>query len=283
MSFLHSADIDVTVMTPAILERRSVVWANGNNNQSISALCLTSVGKHYIDIHVQTSTVSGQPELPNEGGPTDRLEWGSAGGLETVSESLLPQHGFTRFLRADIINDPSHICEGDWFHVEAANHYIERGHRPRRPTGHLTHYEEIWEHIPVQPVKTGTTNLSIVLTACTPTARGMVIRTAHVCQGILRINDEVTVERWCWKPRGSRGSRSGNWERVLRLGRLYLPCHLAMEAERWPLRKDSLLEYDNLAWHVTEVDAFIWGTPGHYLTWTVDRNLPGIFGLHAWS
>lgn len=227
--------------------------------------------------------VQGQPALPNDGGPTDRLEWGSAGGLETASENLLPHHGFTRFFRADIINEPSHICEGDWFHGEAANQYIERGRRPRRSTGHLTHYEEIWEHIPVQPVRTGTTNLSIVLIVCTRTARGMVIRTAHVCQGILRVNDEVTVERWCWKPRGSPSSRSGNWERVLRLGRLYLPCHLAMEAERWPLRKGSRLEFDNLAWHVEEVDAFIWGAPGHYLTWTVDRDLPGLFELHMWS
>ncbi len=47
-------------------------------------------------------------------------------------------------------------------------------------------------------------------------ARGLVVRIAHLCQGILRVGDDVAVERWECKTDGA-------WERSFRIGHAELP------------------------------------------------------------
>lgn len=75
-------------------------------------------------------------------------------------------------------------------------------------------------------------------------ARGMVIRVGQFCQGIIRVKGEVCVERWMWE-------EWGEWKRVARLGRLFLPCALAFEPER--VLEGSKIDYGDYKWEVNEV------------------------------
>ena len=80
--------------------------------------------------------------------------------------------------------------------------------------------------------------------------RGMVVRVGQFCQGILRVRDEVSVERWQWQA-VAPAAAGGEWKRVAKLGRLFLPCAMAFEPDR--IVEGSKVQYGDYGWVVKEV------------------------------
>lgn len=96
---------------------------------------------------------------------------------------------------------------------------------------------------------------SIVLTLADEAAgtKGMVVRVGQWCQGLIKVRGEVALERWKWSPGEEDGetAKTGGWQRVARIGRLFLPCALAFEPAR--VVEGSQVEYGDYKWEVKEV------------------------------
>lgn len=75
--------------------------------------------------------------------------------------------------------------------------------------------------------------------------RGMVIRLGQFCQGLMRIGEEITLERWEW-------TEKENWKRSFRMGDFFLPCGVAMEFDR--LQLGGKITHGGLTWDVVELE-----------------------------
>lgn len=125
-------------------------------------------------------------------------------------------------------------------------------------TNRMTKYEEYWADFPVEmtePSKRGKRwCVVLVLDDAANDVRGMVIRVGQWCQGIIKARGEVSVERWVWRAeRGVKGvlSGKGDWERVVKLGRLFLPCALTFMPQG--VLRESKITYGDYRWEVKEL------------------------------
>ena len=149
---------------------------------------------------------------------------------------------------------------------------LERGVSFNTSTGEQEEYEELWGDLDIETIEADKRKVSLVLQTddTTPGVRGMVIRIGGWCQGILKTDKGLTVERWRWNlSKTSSPSRPdagigitiaeqkgdvGHWERVIKLGDGSLPCTKTFS-------KDLSVQYPtinhkNVQWNV--IESFYW-------------------------
>ena len=217
------------------------------------------------------------------------LEWAFAGKSHT--RPLSPsQNGTERASHSvwehwiDSRSDDPSADEGDLW-PQPNGDVLEIGRMIRPSTGLLTDYEELWTDLPIGTVGEETHCVSIVLRVkeSTPNGRGMIIRAGDWCQGILKVREHVTIERWKWispptsatsvdiqntsvkteyppsmvkhisppSPSSSpRISGSGKWHRIVRIGSGILPCTFTFNAP--PGQVNSPFEVGGLQWEFVE-------------------------------
>lgn len=85
-------------------------------------------------------------------------------------------------------------------------------------------------------------------------ARGLVVRVGQYCQGILKVGNELTVERWEWmdpkspsEPESKSGS--GEWKSQVKIGDGSLPCDKAMQDG---VHNGATIRSGALEWRVIE-------------------------------
>ncbi|GAB7351392.1 hypothetical protein MBLNU459_g2069t1 [Dothideomycetes sp. NU459] len=228
-------------------------------------------------------------KLTIPGGPMSLLEWAFAG----VSSSTLrlgngdgdgdgddgddgkgqgpPVPHSTWTHEIDSNTDAPAADEGDMFAQPDGVHTLERGEMIDPTTGRLTRYEEKWADARVEVTEVdaaggggggggggeGGKRWSVVLGLDDEAAgaKGVVVRVGQWCQGIIKVRGEVSVERWRWAvEETSDGSRKGDWKRVAKLGRLFLPCSFAFRPEM--IAEGNTAQYGDYKWEVKEV--FSW-------------------------
>ena len=117
---------------------------------------------------------------------------------------------------------------------------VERGAMVNPATGRRQEYEECWTDEEGEGV--------VVLVLEDGGAKGMVVRVGGWCQGIIKVvrggEAEVSVERW-------KREEHGGWKRVVRLGRLWLPCAVTWERG---MRRGGEVKYHGFEWRVVEVE-----------------------------
>jgi hypothetical protein len=228
-----------------------------------STLVLTSPGSKYLDIRILKPPTASDPTLPNEGGPMSRLEWAFAG---TTRSSTVPT--------SDYGPQPTHIRHSIWEHwvdsrvawgaplvadegdmyPQADGRTLELGTMVNPATGVLTAYEEMWRDVAAVATGADKVKYCVVITMDDPVnrARGMVARIGQWCQGLLKIGDETTVERWEYVAGGTKEGEvaEGDWTRCVRLGQRFLPCAAAFKAEE--LAPGSVVKHGEMVWVVQE-------------------------------
>lgn len=125
---------------------------------------------------------------------------------------------------------------------------LERGAMVNPATGKMTQYEECWKDVEPVPIKDKYKKGKCVVLQLHDDqnkARGMVVRVGQRCQGFMRIGDRMTLERWVWHM-GSRG-----WQRLVRMGDLFLPCAIVLEDER--LKLGGEIKFGDYSWKVAEL------------------------------
>ena len=140
-------------------------------------------------------------------------------------------------------NDPG-PDEGDMW-VQKSGDVLERGKSKDPVTGTETEYEELWHDLEVMPLGNKNNRNSLVLKADDPgkNVRGLTVKIGGWCQGILKVNEKLTVERW-ERQSDSSGSRlqmeanediitrkrtRNGWIRTFRSGTATLPCEYICE------------------------------------------------------
>lgn len=127
--------------------------------------------------------------------------------------------------------------EGDMW-VQPDGDVLENGKNKDSVTGEVTEYEELWRDLRVEAFGKKDNCSSLVMRADEPerNIRGMAIKIGGWCEAILKEEDELTVERWEWKPSDGAsnvasvevskedGRTPNGWIRTFRIGKGILPC-----------------------------------------------------------
>ena len=122
--------------------------------------------------------------------------------------------------------------------VQPDGDILEKGKNTDPITGEETEYEELWHDLQVEAFGKKHNRSSLVMRADEPerNVRGMAIKIGGWCEGILKVDDELTVERWEWKSIASTSSVASNeagkadgrtrngWVRTIKIGKGTLPC-----------------------------------------------------------
>ena len=192
-----------------------------------------------------------------------RLEWAFAG---TSSSSIIPpeEEGDAPTSHSEWVHwvdsktDQPATDEGDMFPLPDGVHTLECGRMVNPDTGLLTEYEELWTDDEVEATEGKGEGegdrWSVVLSLDDKAsgAKGMVVRVGQWCQGIIKVQDEVCVERWQWGLDNAQGDVvEGDWKRVARLGRLFMPCSLTFTPEK--IHEGSKVAYGDYSWDVQEL------------------------------
>ena len=145
---------------------------------------------------------------------------------------------------------------------------LEKGSNVDPATGLVSEYEELWADLEIDVIGAEEKRVCIVLKAKPENElnKGMVIRIGGWCQGILQSGEDITVERWQWVDKAKscakntsgthqedtlgKEGKEGNWERVMRMGRAFLPCGLTFETDL--VRDNGKAVFGNLEWKVIE-------------------------------
>ena len=164
--------------------------------------------------------------------------------------------------------------EGDMLPQADGERTLERGSMINPETGKLTEYEECWRDVGAVAVGHGhdgdrgaeTLRVCAVLELQDDAnqARGMVVRVGQYCQGVVRVGEHFTLERWGWKgaeraegsavQRQEDGEQVGEWKRLARIGDWWLPCGAAIEERLLKLRGE--VKHHDMVWKVIELSHF---------------------------
>ncbi|KAF2153240.1 hypothetical protein K461DRAFT_320922 [Myriangium duriaei CBS 260.36] len=236
--------------------REYIQWLPDPPSEPTSTLVLTSPSRRFVDIRLAKPTSPDEPELPNEGGPFSRLTWAFAGTSSTVlrpadptlltnDTPLIPHCTWTHWIDSHAApnRDTDVLDEGDMYPSPSNDgRTLERGAMVNPATGIRQEYEECWVD---EDVGVGE---AVVVMLEDEGAKGMVVRVGGWCQGILKVvrgeEAEVSVERW-------KKGDDGSWRRVMKVGRLWLPCAVAWEKG---LRLGQEVSYQGWEWKVVEAE-----------------------------
>ena len=137
----------------------------------------------------------------------------------------------------DSRSDDPDSDEGDMW-VQPNGDILEKGKNKDLATGEETEYEELWRDLHVEAFGKKHNRSSLVMRVDQPerNLRGMAIKIGGWCEGMLKAEDWLTVERWEWKPtngdsnlasnEGSKedGRTHNDWVRTFKVGKSALPC-----------------------------------------------------------
>ncbi|KAH0070428.1 hypothetical protein KCU96_g16941, partial [Aureobasidium melanogenum] len=249
---------------PGISERRGIRWLPDDSKleEPTSTLVLTGSRGHFVDIRIFCNP--GEP-LPNEGGPSSLLDWGIAGiststvidgpSLDHPSNPPPPADGSSRSVChstfshwIDSRTDTPGPDQGDMY-PQPNNTTLELGAMYNPLTKSEQAYEELWVDYSASAVDGARWSVIIDLDDPEHNAKGRVVRVGEHCQGILKVGEHVTVERWRFEVSGKESK--GDWKRHARLGDLFLPISLALTPEQ--LVEGNILTYGDYTWVVKEV------------------------------
>lgn len=222
-------------------------------------MVLTSPRSFYVDVRFLKRPISrpdgGVKQLHRS--ELTGLQWAFAG----TSESSLDDHG-RRFSTwhhwIDSNSDDPVVDRGEMITQENGN-VLEKGTMVDPNTGQEDYYEELWEEVPTEKLTSGNNERVCTVLRTGDQEKlgmGMIIRLGDYCQGILKSQGRVTVQRWKWdliqKDRGY-----GDWRNILTIGTESenLPCQDLLDLETPPNEGEEIKGAD-ITWTVVEVSTW---------------------------
>ena len=231
---------------------------------------MTSSTAHYVDVRIEKETRGGDLETPYRGGLSTNIEWAFAGishATEGSNQNGIQGPGHSVWEHwIDSKSDDPPSDEGDMW-LQANGDVLERGKDVDPDTGKIKEYEELWRDLKIDLVDQEIEHISTVLKAenVKTSAKGMVIRIGGWCQGILKVGNDLTIERWCWTKLESEQVQklsstqtsmiqqetiSGKWEKLWKLGNGSLPCAATFKVTT--LKENTTIQAGDLEWKVIE-------------------------------
>ncbi|KAI8157199.1 hypothetical protein K4K49_003524 [Colletotrichum sp. SAR 10_70] len=246
-----SKEEDTNVKMGSISFREHIRWVPDEAGEPTSTIVLTSPQRRFVDLRIlKAPTAEGQ-----ETHGIERLEWGIAG---TSSSSLIPdgKGGEVRHSRWDHWIDSRTTepetagDEGDMYPQEG-DLTLEKGRMVNPATGQECDYEELWRDVDPEPASVKADDAAkpecVVLKYEDETskARGMIVWLGRFCQGISRVGEDVSAERWEWK-------EEEGWKRTIRIGTEgTMPCEVLLKTGA-QLSVGAHVKHGEMVWDVLE-------------------------------
>ncbi|KAL8895634.1 MAG: hypothetical protein Q9207_008083 [Kuettlingeria erythrocarpa] len=179
------------------------------------------------------------------------LQWAFAG----TSESSLDDAG-RRFSTwhhwIDSNSDDPPVDTGEMI-TQGNGNVLEKGNVVSPITGQRVYYEELWEEVPTENLAFGNNPRTCTVLRTEDLekmSRGMIIRLGDYCQGILKKEGEVTVERWEYHFNDT-SSNQGKWYKAATVGNDEMPCDELLGFK--PPREGQQINRAGTMWDVIEV------------------------------
>lgn len=197
----------------SISTREHIRWGTDPASEPTSTLVLTSPGRHFVDIRILKTA------LPNKGFnhasllPRSSIDWAFGG---TSSSSLISPNKSRAVFKHWVDSrskDPEKeiVDEGDMVpHPTDRNLTVETGKMVNPATGIETEYEEVWRD---EEVAEAARLLVLRLHDDDSGKRGMFVRLGRYAQGVLRVGNSFTAERWEMDEKDER-----QWKRLFEAG-----------------------------------------------------------------
>ncbi|KAJ9621199.1 hypothetical protein H2203_007250 [Taxawa tesnikishii (nom. ined.)] len=254
--------------TPSICIREFTQNDNRVPFENTSTVVLTSRSGYFVDLRILLP--ANGAALPNEGGPPTSLPHASAGTFTTepvpiqTSSAPRPTHALRRNYAVHHTLPAATAAPDARTHANTTPSPPPRTSptTPTAPTspnttsptprsgrpGSASHRSRHRRRPHPSPPRQ-----SVVLALSDPSrgVSGLVIRVGHLCQGVLAAGGGVTAERFLWSADARGDGGGGGWKRVVRVGDLFLPCAVALQAEC--LGEGMVVRYGEYRWVVLEV------------------------------
>ncbi|KAI7781117.1 hypothetical protein LA080_015237 [Diaporthe eres] len=237
--------------------RKHIRWDVEPPSEPTSTLVLTSPGRRFVDIRVLTASSpdpAPDPEPGHESFGTltrDRLDWAFAGtsssnkvsradGSETT-HSVFNHWIDSRTTEPQLVRD-----EGDMVPCPGGL-ALEVGSMVNPATGRMTAYEELWLDKVPAPRSAQDPKCVVYQLLDEPAAkRGQFVCLGHYAQGVLRVGDTFTAERWVWSEGHSR------WEQTVKAGDNQDPLGFLIDGRRGADKVGEEVQGRMGAWTVIE-------------------------------
>ncbi|OLN90027.1 hypothetical protein CCHL11_07207 [Colletotrichum chlorophyti] len=227
--------------------REHIRWIPDEASEPTSTIVLTSPQRRFVDLRILKQPPTAEEQQTAHG--TGRLEWGIAG---TSSSSLRTdgQGGEVRHSRWEHwidsrTTEPENAADEGDMYEQPGGLTLEKGRMVNPATGAETEYEELWRD--VEPVAAaGAQGVECVVLSFEEgrKARGSVVWLGRFCQGISRVGEEVTAERWEWR-------EDEGWKRTVRIGDGQLPCEVLLKTGA-RLSVGAHVKHGDSVWDVVE-------------------------------
>lgn len=211
--------------------REHIKWGAEPPSEPTSTLVLTSPRRYFVDIRIlkealeplEESTTSAAA-APHQGRTLgrDQIDWAIGGTsasttpIGTGSQPPAVSHSTFRHWVDSRTRAPETVVdEGDMAPGPLEGTTLETGSMVNPATGAETAYEELWRDEEPQPVsgQPGWCRSCVFrLHDDARHVRGLFVQLGQHAQGVLRVGDAFTAERWRWSISSSR------WERVCKAG-----------------------------------------------------------------
>ncbi|XEV01855.1 hypothetical protein FSHL1_007142 [Fusarium sambucinum] len=221
--------------------RKFIRWLPDEPSEPTTTLVITSPRlKRFVDLRVLLSDDDSTDKLPFY-----RLDWAIAGTTVSTrkpdpSGALASHSTFLQWISSrELVND-----SGFMYPQPGEDLTLEKGSMVNPDTGVDTAYEELWHDATptAVPGEAGVRALVLQTEDEEKGVRGCVVRLGRYAQGLIRVGDEIALERWEWMESG--------WKRTVRMGNEELPIEKI-------LGEETLEEGDDVvvvgrAWKVIE-------------------------------
>lgn len=181
--------------------------------------------------------------------PLEQLDWaiaGSSSSVPTPERGPNTTHSQWKHWIDSRTLDVENATDEGYMSPLGKERTLEQGRMVNPETGAETDYEEIWvdEEPKGVPSDKGKQIVVLDFQGNGEAERGRVVKLGRLCQGLLRVGDTITAERWEWQ------EGKGWWRSKVIGGGTSLPCNSVLED--WDGSENTTMELEGRTWTVIE-------------------------------
>ncbi|KAG9497105.1 hypothetical protein J7337_011897 [Fusarium musae] len=224
--------------------RKFIRWLPDEPSEPTSTIVITSPRlKRFVDLRILLPDNNPSWTGQDEPLPLSRLDWAIVGTTVSTKipdpEGNLTSHStFHQWISSRTLDS-----DAGFMYPQPNDLTLEKGSMVNPDTGIDTAYEELWHDATPTAVPGEPAVRALVLQTEDDKngVRGSVVRLGCYAQGLIRVGEHISLERWEWKD---------GWKRTIRMGDAELPIEKILGEEA--LKEGDTVDVDGREWKVIE-------------------------------
>ncbi|CAG7565168.1 unnamed protein product [Fusarium equiseti] len=225
--------------------RKFIRWLPDEPSEPTTTFVITSPRlKRFVDLRILLPEGDSSWTGQDDPLPLSRLDWAIAGTTVSTfkpdpSGTLTSHSTFYQWISSRALGDDS-----GFMYPQPNELTLEKGSMVNPDTGVDTEYEELWHDATPTAVPGEGAVRALVLQVEDEEkgVRGCVVRLGRHAQGLIRVGENIALERWEWT--------GGGWKRTVRMGDEELPIEKILGEEN--LKEEDGVDVGGRRWKVIE-------------------------------